>query len=387
MLLFAANPFDVFFPIIDAVANIIRFLRDHTGGNLGVAIILFTIAIKSLLAPLTFKSIRSSKAMQDIAPMMKELQKKYKDDRARFAEEQMKLYNQYGVNPLSGCLPVLIQLPVFLIVYNAMRDVATNDAVGVQFLWVADLTKNIGTVLPNGSTVDPLRILVFLAFIFQIIQTRMSQPNRAKRMQQDQQTRTQSLLITASTSLVLFFGWQFIAAMVMYWAVQAVFSAVQQYFITGWGAWSDIFPFLPVKEEKVRELKPVTNAKPPGRFQRYMQQGLAAEQAKRDGQETVETTAESVATKARQPLGPDGRPRKGSTMSISSTATSTPPQRTKTQGVGTAGAPGKAKGSGVGSSAKAVGVSETKTAPPVPRKSANTVRRSAGGESSSGGDA
>lgn len=360
-------------PAITIVADFIRLLRDHTGGNLGVTIILFTIFIKLLLAPLTFKSIKSSKAMQDVAPIIKDLQKKYKDDKAAFAQEQMRVYQEYGINPLAGCLPVLIQLPIFLVVYQAMRLVSQDQAGGHTFLWVSDLTKDIGKLADNGQVVDPFRILVFLAFIFQVIQTRMSLPNAAKRAQQDQQTKLQSTLISASTALVLLFGWNFLAAMVLYWAVQAVFSAVQQYFITGWGSLSDIFPFLPEKVEKPRVIKPVTNAKP-SRLQQFMQQSMAAQQAQKGSAEPDKSDTGGAAAKP-QRLGPDGRPLKGSTYNISGNRPSTPPQRAKTDAAsGTNGAarPGvRNKGAQSRSSAKAIGASEAsrKVPPPAPRKS------------------
>lgn len=359
-------------PAIESVANFIRFLRDHTGGNLGVTIILFTIFIKLLLAPLTFKSIKSSKAMQDVAPIIKDLQKKYKDDKQAFAQEQMRVYQEYGINPLAGCLPVLIQLPVFLVVYQAMRVVSQDQAGGHAFLWVKDLTK-------LESSADHFRILVFLAFIFQVIQTRMSLPNAAKRAQQDQQTKLQSTLISVSTCLVLVFGWNFLSAMVLYWAVQAVFSAFQQYFITGWGSLSDIFPFLPAKVEKARVLKPVTNKKP-SRMQAFMQQSMAAQQDRQATPETGTSDTGSAAVKP-QRLGPVGRPRPGSTLNISGSRSSTPAQRAKaddTNGInGANGADGAnrpgARNKGVQSrtSGKAIGTAETssKMPPPAPRKS------------------
>lgn len=376
--LFAAIP--IFGPAIDLVANFIRFLRDHTGGNLGVTIILFTIFIKLLLAPLTFKSIKSSKAMQDVAPIIKDLQKKYKDDKQTFAQKQMEVYQQYGINPLAGCLPVLIQLPVFLVVYQAMRHVAQDQAGGHTFLWVADLTKNIGSVAANGHKVDPLRILVFLAFIFQVIQTRMSLPNAAKRAQQDQQTKLQSTLLSASTALVLVFGWNFLSAMVLYWAVQAVFSAVQQYFITGWGALSDIFPFLPVKVEKPRELKPITGPVKQSRLQQFLQQGMAAQQNRQAATEPGSDDDKGGGAPVKpQRLGPDGRPRPGSNLDISGNRKATPPQRAA-KSDGTNGASGtngmnraaaRRRGVQPSSTAKAIGAQETppKTSPPVPRRS------------------
>lgn len=356
-------------PAIEIVANFIRLLRDHTGGNLGVTIILFTIFIKSLLAPLTFKSIKSSKAMQDVAPIIKDLQKKYKDDKQAFAQEQMRVYQEYGINPLAGCLPVLIQLPVFLVVYQAVRVVSQDQAGGHAFLWVKDLTK-------LESSADHLRILVFLAFIFQVIQTRMSLPNAAKRAQQDQQTKLQSTLISVSTCLVLVFGWNFLSAMVLYWAVQAVFSAFQQYFITGWGSLSDVFSFLPAKVEKARVLKPVTNKKP-SRIQAFMQQSMMAQQDRQTTQ--PEKSAEAP---KQQRLGPDGRPLKGSTYNISGTR-ATPPQRIKADGTdgengasGTnnangANRPGARNKGGQSRASKAIGAADTarKMPPPAPRKS------------------
>jgi YidC/Oxa1 family membrane protein insertase len=369
-------------PAITLVARFIQFLGDVTGGNLGVTIILFTIFIKLLLAPLTFKSIKSSKAMQDVAPIIKDLQKKYKDDKQTFAQKQMEVYQQYGINPLAGCLPVLIQLPVFLVVYQAMRLVSSPQN-GVSawngsrgFLWVKDLTALEGVA-------DHLRILVFCAFIFQVIQTRMSLPHAAKRAQQDQQTKLQSTLLSASTALVLVFGWNFLSAMVLYWAVQAVFSAVQQYFITGWGSLSDIFPFLPVKVEKVRELKPITTPVKQSKLQQFLQQGMAAQQDRQAATagEGATPSATSAPKQPQQPTRPDGRPVKGSTPTISGNRQATPPQRTpkpdtangtnSTNGANGANRAARRRGTQSSSTAKAIGAQENpaKTAPPVPRRS------------------
>ncbi len=380
----------IFSPAIREVARFIVFLGNATGGNLGVTIILFTIFIKLLLAPLTFKSIKSSKAMQDVAPIIKELQKKYKDDRQAFAQEQMKVYQQYGINPLAGCLPMLIQLPVFLIVYRSMLHVSNSWTGHKGFLWVHDLTQREGLA-------DPLRILVFCAFIFQVIQTRMSLPDRAKRMQQDRQTRMQSNLITFSSALVLLFGWNFLSAMVLYWAVQAVFSAVQQYFITGWGSLSDIFPFLPVKVEKPRELKPVP-LKEPGRLQKFMMQAQAAQaeqQSARQGPQGGTGKAAPGEVKEQQ-FRADGRPMRGSTIDISGNRKATPPQRVKASDAnGDAGTNGtnrpaaRSKGSQQRASGKAIGTSGTpgKQPPPVPRKSRQPAPGNGGGRTGDGGSA
>ena len=412
----APSSFPVIGPVVDIVAQLILLLWANTGRNLGVTILLFTVLLKTALLPLTLKSIRSSKAMQDVAPILKQLQKKHKDDRQAFAQAQMEVYQQYGINPLSGCLPVLIQLPVFIIVYNAMLAVVQDPELGVQpFLWVSDLTKNIGHVDAGApafqflfftGNVDPFRILPFLAFLFQVIQTRMSLPDAEKAAQQDQQTRAQRSILTASTALVLVFGWTFLAAMVLYWAAQAVYSAVQQYFITGFGSLTDIFPFLPKKVEKVRELKMIdpSQRKPPGRFARMLQEAQAQQGANRppgegdDAGDKGDDGGQPVKPRPRQPLSPSGRPPRGSTVSISGSGGSTPTQRgtkgsdtnraaSRTKGAEPRPTTAKAIGTANGDGANGTnGAGATRT--PVPRKTSgagNRANRATGNESASGG--
>lgn len=364
-------------PVTDLVANFMKLIYENTGRNLAFSIVLFTIVLKTALLPLTLKSIRASKAMQDIAPEIKKLQKQHKDDRAAFSAAQMELYQKYGVNPLAGCLPVLIQLPVFIVVYNAMLALAQDPDLGVQpFLWVADLTKTVGETIPGSPAInflvftgnnDPLRILAFLAFFFQVIQTRMSLPDAEKAAQQDANTRSQRLILTASTSLVLFFGWTFLAAMVLYWVVQAIYSVIQQYFITGWGSLTDIFPFLPKKKEAVRVLKEIdpSQRKPPGRFARMMQQAQAqqaqaSENVAQDGaKETSPQGNGGQPVKPRQALGPSGRPPRGSTVSISTGGGSTPPQRSGTKNADASRSTGRTKGTNPRpTTAKAIGAAE-----------------------------
>ena len=180
---------------------------------------------------------------------------------------------------------------------------------------------------------------------------------------------------------MLVFGWNFLSAMVLYWAVQAVFSAVQQYFITGWGSLSDIFPFLPAKVEKVRELKPMTSRKQSNcsssssRAWRRSRTPGAPPPAK--GARLVHERAEAAATASR----PDGRPVNGSTLNISGNrqrdaATAHAESRCDEWDKGTNGANGTnrrraAAGHAAPSTTKAIGAQENpaKMAPPVPRRS------------------
>lgn len=97
----------------------LKFLYDLTG-NYGWALIIFTVVINMLLLPLNIKQQKSSVAMQKIQPKMVEIQKKYEYDKEKQSQEMMKLYKEYNINPMSGCLPILIQLPIILILYQAV---------------------------------------------------------------------------------------------------------------------------------------------------------------------------------------------------------------------------------------------------------------------------
>jgi YidC/Oxa1 family membrane protein insertase len=107
------------------------------------------------------------KAMQEIQPKIKDLQKKYKNDRPRIQQETMALYSAYGVNPVAGCLPMLLQAPIFIGVYHAIRDLSKSDA-GIWhggFLWLGSL-----------KSPDPWHLLPILAGLFQLVQTFMARP-------------------------------------------------------------------------------------------------------------------------------------------------------------------------------------------------------------------
>ena len=215
-------------------------------GNAGLAIIVFTIIVKTLLLPLTIKSTRSSKAMQELSPKIKELQKKYGKDRARASQETMALYQQYGVNPMAGCLPMVIQIPIFWGLYRAIYNLSQPHATGVDaawsqgFLWIGDL-----------SQADPWKLLPILAGIFQFVQSRMMRPANMPKSD-DPQQQIMNVMMNFMPLMVVIFGWQFAAGPVIYWVTQSAYSVVQQWFITGWGSLGAWLPWLPELPEHRR---------------------------------------------------------------------------------------------------------------------------------------
>ncbi len=124
-----------FSPLIDAFAAVLVFLHNDVfvlGRSWGLAIIGLTVLVRLVLLPLTMKQFRSMQKMQLIAPQMKEVQAKYKDDKQRQSEEMMKLYKEHGVNPFASCLPLVLQLPVLISLFYALRQNLKVDICGPQ---------------------------------------------------------------------------------------------------------------------------------------------------------------------------------------------------------------------------------------------------------------
>jgi YidC/Oxa1 family membrane protein insertase len=219
---------------VDGLKYVLNDVLAETLKNGALAIIVFTIGIKTLLLPLTVKATRSSKAMQELQPKIAELRKKYGKDRQEMSVRTMELYRQYNVNPMAGCLPMLIQIPIFFGVYSAINSLS-NSHVGYWtegFLWIPDL-----------GDPDPWKILPFVAAGFQFVQTKMMRPANQGKITDPQQAMMNTMM-NFMPLMVIFFGWNFAAGAVLYWAIQSVYSVVQQWFITGWGSLKDWLPGL-----------------------------------------------------------------------------------------------------------------------------------------------
>jgi YidC/Oxa1 family membrane protein insertase len=232
-------------PIWDQYVDLLKWVLDGIAGYVGsggIAILIFTVIVRTLILPVTVKSIRSMKSMQDIQPKMAELKKKYGKDKVRLQEETMLLYRTYGVNPVAGCLPMLLQLPIFLGVYSAISGLSRSDS-GVwhgSFWWLDSL----------GSA-DPLHILPILAGVFQLVQNQMARSADQSKVTDPQQAMMNTMMNIFPLFSVLF-GWTFASGAVLYWVAQGVYGIVQQWFVTGWGRLNLWIPNLPELPEHKR---------------------------------------------------------------------------------------------------------------------------------------
>jgi len=239
-------------PIFNALMLIYHGVHDY-----GLAIIILTIIVRFALVPLTFQQLRSSKVMQELQPKLKELQRRYANDKERLMREQMALYREHKYNPVSGCLPLLIQLPFLYGLFYALRNVFQPG------MTVAKLNEQIYPFLPKLSALpstylnwfaflpgsphlnlavsDPTHILPIIAALATFVQMRMAQP-RQNRSSKDTQTAVMSQMSYIMPLVTGFFAWTFPAGLALYWTVSTLFTMTQQYFITGWGSLPALIP-------------------------------------------------------------------------------------------------------------------------------------------------
>ena len=118
---------NIFQPLIDALESVMLFFHDNIGFGWGFSIIFLTIVVRAALIPLTWKQIRSMQAMQRVAPQIKELQAKFKDDKQRLQQETMKFYQENKINPFASCLPLALQMPVFISLFYMLRKDLRHD--------------------------------------------------------------------------------------------------------------------------------------------------------------------------------------------------------------------------------------------------------------------
>lgn len=229
-------------PIWDQYVGLIRWALDGLAQFFqsgGLAIIAFTIIIKTILLPLTVQSTRSARAMQELQPKIKELQKKHAKDRQRLTQETMALYQEHRVNPMAGCLPMILQIPIFLGLYQGIFALSSGQA-GASEFWSGPFLW-----LSNGlDQPDPLRLLPIIAGVFQFVQTRMMRPYKQGKIADPQQAMMNQVMNIMPLTVIAF-GWGFAAGPVLYWATQSLYSVGQQWIITGWGSMRDWAPWLP----------------------------------------------------------------------------------------------------------------------------------------------
>ena len=194
-------------PLLDLLRMIYGYV-----GNYGVAIIILTTIVRLVLFPLTFKGMKSMKRMQQLTPRMKKLQEKYKNNKEKLNKEMMELYRKNRVNPLGGCLPMLLQLPVFFALYSALSSAVELRHAPFIF-WISDLSQ------PDGLGITPI-----LMGASMYIQQKMT-PQTAM------MDSTQAKVMQMLPFIFTIFTFTFPSGLTLYWVTSNILSIAQQQII------------------------------------------------------------------------------------------------------------------------------------------------------------
>jgi YidC/Oxa1 family membrane protein insertase len=231
---------NIFQPLIDVFDAVIRFFHDTVGLGWGLSIIFLTIVVRMALIPLTLRQFKSMQAMQKLGPQIKDLQKKYKDDKARQQQEMMALYKEHQVNPFGSCLPLVLQMPVFLSLFYMLRKDLKEDICGQKlnayvhlhnasitntpcekvqpgsgkFLFIPDIT--------NHATGAVLIVLIVLYIGSQLASSVLMSVSA---------DRNQRLLMIGLPFVFTTFIIRFPAGLIVYWITTNLWTVGQQYVV------------------------------------------------------------------------------------------------------------------------------------------------------------
>ena len=241
------NPWNL---LLDLLGGVLNFFYQIIP-NLGVAIILLTLAISLVLFPLTLKQTRSMKAMQEIQPEVKRLQKELKGDKEELNKQLMALYQERGVNPAAGCLPLIVQMPIWFGLFSVLRNIQIEsdgeayskyigdgtEAIIHMFLGM-DLTASPSSVVPDAirsaNDLSPLNAVPYIILIVVIVAAgfyQQVQTTRTSKKPDGEQSQTAQSMQNAMKIMPIFFGfisWTLTAGLGIYFATSNLFRIGQQ---------------------------------------------------------------------------------------------------------------------------------------------------------------
>jgi YidC/Oxa1 family membrane protein insertase len=195
-------------------------------GNYGIAILILTVIVRVIFWPLTHKSTESMKRMQEFQPKIKEIQAKYKDNPQRLQQETMKFYKENKINPMGGCLPMVIQIPVFIALFSVLRSAI--ELRFSKFLWIRDLSEP-ENLFAGKFTVpligwDSLNILPILMAVTMAWQQKLTTGSSAATPEQQQQQKMMAVMMPV---MMLFFFYTMPSGLVLYWTTSQVLMIAQ----------------------------------------------------------------------------------------------------------------------------------------------------------------
>ncbi len=233
--------------LFDSFTQVILFLYQTTG-NLGWALILFTLGVRLLLLPLSHASLKAAQAMKELQPELKKIQKKHKGDALKLQTAQTELYKKYNVNPFAGCIPQIVQIAVLIFLYQVLSKFFTQSEIN----GVVINTDFFGLALNNP---DPTFVLPVLAGVTQLIlsvmvipggeqpdlvpndstQKKIKDANKKEEDTAEMAATMQKQMLFIMPIMTGFIALKFPAGLALYWTLTTVLSIIQQWYVSGWG--------------------------------------------------------------------------------------------------------------------------------------------------------
>jgi len=218
----------IYRPLFNGLIFLYNVLPGH---DFGIAIIVLTVIIRIILYPLNQKAIKSQKEMQLIQPKVKEVQQKYKNNKEEQGKALMDLYKEHKINPASGCLPILVQLPILWGLFSVLRAGLNPEKLTQLYSFVARREIINNTFLGILDLSQKSIILAILAGIAQFIQSKMLMPKTSASQSSDFSSVMNKQMVYFFPVFTVFIAASLPAGLGLYWVATTVFGIVQQYFV------------------------------------------------------------------------------------------------------------------------------------------------------------
>ncbi len=214
------------------IFNILVVIYNHAGHDFGLSIVLLTIAIRLAFSPLSIKALVSQRSLQKLQPKIKEIQEKYKDDKEALGKATMALYAEHKVNPFSGCLPLLIQIPVLIALYRALNAAFDPKNLSALYSFVENpsMIKTVALGFIDLTKKSPF--LAILAGALQFTQSWLS--TRFQGLSQAMDATASAMnkqLLYFFPIMVVIISWNLSTGIVIYWVTTTLFSIGEQFYI------------------------------------------------------------------------------------------------------------------------------------------------------------
>lgn len=243
--------------ILSPMINVLIVLSGYLLNNFGLAILVLTVLVRVVTLPLTLKQLRATKAMQDMQPLLEELKRKHARDKQKLAQEQMRMYKESGVSPAGCLLPMLVQMPIWIALFQSIirvLAVVPEDFLSLsRYLYTS--WEQVFSLVPLNSQFlwldlavpDKFILLPILVGGTMWVQQKMIMPSGSD----SKQAAQQQMMLWMMPLMFAFLTMQFPSGLALYWVISNAVTIVIQYYITGgWGGLATVFGKKPARDKK-----------------------------------------------------------------------------------------------------------------------------------------